>query len=323
MFGITTVRAHLALAGASAVLLALAFPRPGWGWLAHVALVPLTLLALRSTAVRRLAWTSYLVAVIWWLIQLSWLWPVTGGGLVVLCLYLALYWPAIVLTLRLLDRRYQPVMVLTLPMVWVSFELLRGYALAGGFGWFALGHSQAPYSPSPSASAAPGIVLIQVADLFGEHAVSFLVAMTNGLIVDLLTRPWVKPARSGRRRMSRTIRAAIFLWLLLYVGAGIYGIWRVRQTDQVRTPGLRLAVIQTNVPQSNKLHRTPEQDAHDCQRMIDLTRRAMAVEHTPDLIVWPETMVPVGLNQDAWNYFQEMRWSGATRYREEIGALAR
>ena len=47
--GFGSIRSHLLLAGVWAVLLSLAFPQPGWGWLSHVALVPLVLLALRST----------------------------------------------------------------------------------------------------------------------------------------------------------------------------------------------------------------------------------------------------------------------------------
>ena len=70
---IESLASHMALLGLWAVGLTLAFPKPGWGWLAHVALVPVALLAVRSANPRRLLWTSYSVAMVWWLIRLGWM----------------------------------------------------------------------------------------------------------------------------------------------------------------------------------------------------------------------------------------------------------
>src|SRR5690606_5340325 len=112
----------------------------------------------------------------WWLLRLSWITGVTFGGYLALSAYMALYFPATLLLVRVIARNLRGIVTLSLPMAWVSLEWLRGLVLAGGFGWFALGHTQAAYEVGQH----PGLIA-QSAALFGEWTVSFLVAMTNGL----------------------------------------------------------------------------------------------------------------------------------------------
>ena len=76
-------------------------PEPAWGWLAHLALVPGAVLAIRSTRAKRLAWSTYVVSLVWWFTMIHWIAPVTVGGYVALSVYLALYTPAALLTVRL------------------------------------------------------------------------------------------------------------------------------------------------------------------------------------------------------------------------------
>ena len=317
--GIGSVRWHLLLAAASAIPLALAFPRPGLGWLAHVALVPLGVLALRSSRPRRLAWSSYLVALAWWLVMLYWLTPVTIGGYVALSAFLALYTPAFVLTFRVLVRRWHLAPLLALPMAWVSFEFIRGLTPAGGFGWFALGHSQAPFAPSHGAGR-----LIQVADLFGEHGVSFLVALTNGLLVGVLTRPLITRTRAGRRT-RRPLLAPSSLWLATLVGAWLYGQWRISALpDLVGAKSITVAVVQTNLPQHVKDGNDAETIDQAWRDMLDMVVQARRDEPRPDLIVCPETMVPAALNAEAVKYYRTAPTGekGFERYQQQLRQLA-
>jgi apolipoprotein N-acyltransferase len=300
-FEIRAVWLHLLLGAVSALLLGLAFPRPGWWPLAHVALVPMTVLAVRSAKAWTVAWTAYLVAWAWWLIRTQWLYQVTGGGYVALAAYMAVYTPLAMLLVRWLYRRYGAATVLTLPLAWVSFEFTRCNFLQGGFGWFALGHAQAPWKPEQGAS-----YLIQVSDLFGQHAVSFLVCMTNGLFVDLLTRPIYKRDAIGRIDFNRHGAVVMLLWTLVYVTALVYGWYRVSQGDSVTGAAGRVsvAVVQTNVPQDNKNNPEPEQMMRDWTRMLELTIQAARSNPKPNLIVWPETMVPAAVNAEARMFFE-------------------
>ena len=136
---ITTVRSHACLLGTSAVLLAAAFPKPGWGLLAHVALVPMGLAAIRSASPWRLAWSGYLIGFVWWLVRIGWLAPVTVGGTVVLSAYLGIYLPTALVIIHAVRRRWPVAMTFLLPTVWVSLELVRAFYPAGGFNWAVAG----------------------------------------------------------------------------------------------------------------------------------------------------------------------------------------
>lgn len=319
--GVRSANAHVAAVVISGFLLLLAFPRPGWGWLAHVALVPMAVLALRSGNVRRLLWTSYAVSLIWWLFAIRWMTPVTFGGYVALSFYMAVYVPAALWTLRVFDRRYRMPAVLALPLAWVPLEYLRGTLLAGGFGWFALSHSQAPWQ----ADQGPG-GLVQVADLVGEWGVSFLVAMTNGLVVDIVSRPWFTRRAHGGRGVSLTLVSGALLWICMLGGAWVYGMMRIAQVDSLEMGAVNITVVQTDVPQSNKSHPSEEQRIKNWRRLLDLTRQAASMEPKPDVIAWPETIAPTAVNSEALAHYRTTRhpfWEGKQFVHEQIAATAK
>ncbi len=299
----------------SMLLLGLAFPSPGWWPLAHVALAPMTLLAAWARRGRRLFWASYVASYLWWLIMLGWLIGVTGGGYAALAAYMALYYPAFLLIWRTIDQRFRRPAVITVPVVFVSLEFVRGTFLQGGMAWFGLGHSQAPYLPGHSTNW-----LIQSADIAGDWTVSFLVAMSNGLVVDLV-RTFLSP-RSARLRMAMPTLA---IWLIAYMAALLYGRQRIAEADQADWPAVNVAVVQTNVSQDNKLRPTAESLMADWRRMIDLTGQVMAGDPRPLIVVWPETMVPVPLNPEAIDAYRRMKEEGrgdGIMFHEQIAALA-
>jgi apolipoprotein N-acyltransferase len=317
--GVRSIPAHLILVTASVVMLAFSFAPYGLSWLAYIALWPAGLLAARADSAARLTWTSFLVFWIGWLIMLAWVAPVTQGGYVVLCALMAAYWALALAAANLLHKRYRTAMVVLLPLAWVTSEYIRGRFLAGGLSWFTLGHTQASFLPDQSAGR-----IIQVADLFGELGVSLVVVMTSGLLVDLMTHPIMCPIGHNKHRLHRTIRGALILWLLVFAGSWFYGGYRIGQWEQAALPGPRIAVIQTNVPQDNKIRRTSEQDAKDWRRMIDLTYQAAGTSPTPDIIVWPETMVPRAINPEAIAFYRDHAsyYSGSEIYHERIRETA-
>ncbi len=281
---ITGWTSQIVLLASWAVLMALAQPWPSIWPLAHLGLVPLALLGLRGQPLRRVAWLTYLVAAVWWLYIFNWITYVTIPGYIVLCLYLALYPTAFVLILRPVHRRLGLPAVIDVPLVWVGLEYMRGIMLTG-LPWTLIGHSQ------PA-------VMIQTADFAGAYGVSFVVAMTSGLIVDLLTRPLFRRAGFRPRRM-RSFRFGLTLWLIAVVGSLAYGMYRLRQTEAVHeaAASLPVAVIQTNVPQSNKNRPTFELEQAWFNEAIEMSRQA--ADQDARLIVWPETMVPGSLNEQS------------------------
>jgi len=307
--GVRSFVSHGVYLAISAVLLMLCFPPIGWWPVAYVALVPVGVLAHRSASGGRLFLAAWGVFFLWWAFMVRWVVSVHWLAVVIIALVCACYVAAACWALWWLVKRYRGAMTMLLPMVWITNDLVRGHFPFGGFAWFSLGHTQA----AMTAGQSPGWV-VQTADLFGEHTVGFIVAMTSGLIVDVLTRPLVRPDGAGFRRIRKTIRAAVVLWALAFFCALIYGRSRVASFESAGD--VRVAVIQTDVPHNNKIHRTPEQDAADFVAMAHLSRDAARASPRPDVIVWPETMVPAALNGEAVE-----TWAVCELYHAEVESL--
>ena len=270
-----------------AVLRWAAYPAPNLWLPAHLCLVPLSLLAVRAESARRLAIGTYLAALAWWAVASFWLYDVARAGYIALAIYMALYPLAYVLLLRAIKHAMHVPMVIVVPIVWVAVEYVRGF-LFTGLPWFGLGHSQP-------------VTLLQVADLFGEYGVSFVVAMSAGLLCDLLTQPLVRPGGG----IGKTVRLSLVTWLVVMGATVGYGRWRLAQAPGEDAPIIKVAVVQTDEPLEVKWKRETEKDNHSEQRRaeqlaefnaaVELTRQAAA--HDPDLIVWPETTVPRPINE--------------------------
>lgn len=294
--GIHATSAHIAMCVATAVLMTLAFPLPGWSFMAFFALVPVGVLAMRTRRIWTLAWTSYVVFFAWWVLRVMWLRHVGGFapfGIAIVC---AGYFSVALVALALVQRRFNGAMTLTLPVFWCAMEIARSAWPMGGFSWFLLGNSQAAWR----AGEHPGY-LVQSADLFGWVAVSFLVAMTSGVIVDLIARPLIKRHASGKVRPRRTVVTALVLWLGCTGSALVYGYQRIAETPDLSTPDSQtvvIGIVQTNVAQDNKISGTPEQKAKDFDRLIELSELSAADQLKPALIVWPETMVTLPINDE-------------------------
>jgi len=270
---------------ASAVLMGLSFPRPNLWLLSYLALVPMSLAALRAGSIGWLAGISFVTGWAWWLIMIRWMIPVTLPGHIAVSAYMGSYWTGYLLVFRAVDRRWGRPAVITVPLLWVGFEYLRGTLLTG-FPWFNLAHSQP-------------IVVIQIADVVGSFGVSFLVAAVNGALIDLLIRPLVDPKT---RRWGPGVKLSMPVAAGLMVVTCAYGMWRLGYEPE--DAAIRIAIVQTNVPQSNKVHPTDEQDRANFEQMMKLT--AEAIDANPDLIVWPETMVPRPLNEESIAMYRKL-----------------
>ena len=294
--GIQSISAHLAMSAATAVLMTLAFPMPGWSFMAFFALVPVGVLAMRTRRLWTLAWTSYVVFFIWWALRVMWLRHVGGFAPFGIALVCAGWFTVALVGLALVQRRFNGALTLTLPVFWCAQEIARSAWPVGGFAWFLLGNSQAAWR----VDSHPGY-LVQSADLFGWVTVSFIVAMTSGLIVDLIARPLVKRYATGKVRPRRTIVTAMLLWAGCFGSALAYGYQRIAETpdpDHPDTQSVAIGIVQTNVAQDNKISGTLEERLNDFDRMLELSEQAAADYPKPALIVWPETMVTLPINDE-------------------------
>jgi apolipoprotein N-acyltransferase len=264
---------------ASGFILWLSFPPVGWSLLAWVALVPLlTLLRVpwRSRPIYGPAWAGGLV---FGLLAVQWIRLADDTGLSgyygwwALALYLSLYFPAFLFVLRIAVLRFRVATTLAAPVVWVGLEWLRSW-FATGFPWYYLAHSQYRW-----------LTLIQISDLTGAYGVSFLVALVNAWLVDLLAVPLMQPGPRGSQFAPAQLWRA-GLVVAAFVATLGYGAIRVQPArDAGDEVGVRIALIQTNVPQKVKVDET-QLEFVELQN-ADLLGRAIA--ERPQLIIWPET----------------------------------
>jgi apolipoprotein N-acyltransferase len=277
---------------ATAVLLWCCYFPANCGWLAWVALVPLLCLVRTRAPARRVYFASWACGLLYYGALLQWLrvaddrmyfsWPA-------LALYCSLFVPASLWLVRLMDWRTGLPLPFTFPVVWTALEYLRAH-FATGFPWYFLGHTQHDFLP-----------VIQMADLAGAYAVSFLVAAVNGIIFEwLYACRWFRaclalrePAYPVKSISLRSQSIAVLVFLGTAFG---YGLWRLGQSDFGIGP--RIALIQGNLAQRIRNDAFVEPEAEPAKVVSkhykDLCDEAVQVQPGPDLIVWPETSFPEG-----------------------------
>ena len=271
---------------ASAVMLTVIQAPISWSLLAWVSLVPFILACSPVAKPRRLIFVSYVISVFYWLGNLYWIVPVTIVGWIAFCLYTAALWPILALCLRYCRIKKIPLFLASAVLV-VGIERMQGLFL-GGFFWRFLAHSQ--YQNIP---------LIQIADIFGTAGISFLIAMVNGLLAELIIAArqkrwkWI-PACAGMTYACMLLKIALVCSAV--IATIIYGRWRISQEAQCIEPGPYVASLQSNVPQSVKRSfKSSEELFNGLMEHSKASAQAGA-----ELIVWPETMVQAILDTSIW-----------------------
>jgi len=297
----------------SALMLTLIQPTIGWSFFAWVAMVSFAVGCSPAFRPRTMALAAFVIGFFYWLVNLYWIAPITIPGWIGLCFYIALLWPLLALALRFCRTRNIP-LTLALPILVVGAERLQGFPL-GGFYWRLLGHSQ--YA---------NLTLIQIADFFGVGGVSFVVALVNGFLADLLlTMPAWRPSCKGTpprspgqtqgptptppddifdllfagtkpSGLSLAIRTALVVTVV--VATVLYGRWRLEQAGECVTEGPRVAALQSNVPQSVKI----SLKASDELFAELLAQSEAATAAGAELVAWPETMVQAILQPELWPF---------------------
>jgi apolipoprotein N-acyltransferase len=156
--------------------------------------------------------------------------------------------------------------------VWVLAEWLRGW-LFTGFPWLQLG------------SAHVTTALSGLAPIFGVLGISLVLALLGAIAGELLLRLW------RERRLLPLARSPLpTLYLLLFLGAWFSDrlIWVVPGN----TAPVSVGLVQGNIPQGLKFDNAYLQDIIDTYDILS----APLWQH--DLVLWPETALPV-VQQDA------------------------
>jgi apolipoprotein N-acyltransferase len=243
------MRAACLLSGALPVL---AFPRPGFAWLAWVILVPGLLLIRSAPGVRAAAvrgwWfgAGYLLAVLYWLL------PNIGPGLILVAFVFGALWAIWGAVARWLGSSV--VAVVVLPSLWVVIEYSRSWPGLGG-PWGLLGATQWSHP-----------AILSLASVGGVWLVSFVLVAANTAVA-LAIRP---PQRGPWMRAG----ALLLGLLLLLAGPLTYAV----RTSPPSERSFRVALVQTGV-------------IHSPSARLDEGERITKQIPSADLIVWGESSV--------------------------------
>jgi apolipoprotein N-acyltransferase len=261
------------------IALAAAFPRYEWEGVAWVALAPVLVTALSTTPRAALGW-GWLAGFVFFSALLKWLtttfqvysaipWPIVYGPIALLAAYCGLYVGLVAAAVAWIRVRRSPAEgLLAAPFLWVAGEWLRGH-LMYGFPWGNLGYSQ--YRQ---------LAIIQIAELAGVDAVSFLLVAVNAALAGCFVLP-------RRKKVIGVLLAAI-----LFGGSLGFGVRRLAVPPP--PPTATVAIVQPSITQVRKWDESYA--AEVLGTFFALTRQAGA--QRPALIVWPETATPTMVRRD-------------------------
>jgi len=238
--------------------------------LAFVSLVPCVVAALALKDAPRKAFVVAALGLIpWWFVTHAWLINVTVAGFFAVPFILSTFDAfAIFLTARL-ARNHRTLALSAFPVFWTGLNYVRGEIAFDGYAW---GWASHPLIDA-RVVAAPACVI-------GGYGVTFLVAAFAAALV------YAKQHTRNRRFLAPIGVGAA--WALL----SWFGVSQFSPSVPSIAAPVRFAIVQTNVPQDNKLDWTIEQENRDFDRFRDLTLKAMEPQVGPDVVVWPETMAP-------------------------------
>ncbi len=262
-----------ALLTLSVIMQALAF-HPVVAWpLAWIALVPWMIALVGMRTHKALFW-SMAVGFGFFFFGVFWLAEVHWGALVCAAVGEGAIYAIFGAALCLVVRKLRLPMTLALPVLWVGMEFLRNFALTG-FPWLFLGHTQFSL-----------LWLIQISDITGAYGVSFVIAAANGLVADVIL---YKMRRSPANLSTQKLCAAGAGVLCLLAGVCVYGAIRIKGVREEMRPGPQVLLVQPNLEQSIKSNRDMKQTPF--LTCLELSA-SISAKKLPDMIVWPETMLP-------------------------------
>ena len=284
----------------SAVMLTLMQVPFGIGSLGWVCLVPFILVCHYEQKPLLIAVIAFLVSSVYWICNLWWIGLVTVPGYIAFCLYLGLYWPILVYCIRhipkqkripkqkqchpdrsggtscLIANNYlqQIPLCLSIPILFVAAETVQGILITG-FSWRLLAHSQWANT-----------ALIQICDVTGAAGVSFMVAMVNGLIAELIIG-W----KNNKLLCKRNVVEAVCVAAVLILAVG-YGNWRIAQTADFVEEGPLIGSVQSNIPSHVK------ELSENAEMIMDdlLAKSESCIEAGCTMVAWPETIVLATMN---------------------------
>ena len=254
----------------SGLLLTLLFPKYNFWFLSVIALVPyFTTLIYKNKKLKfyHVLLSAVLLGFVWNLSSIWWMGYVSSVAMFALSAFVTFQLAfAIIIGWRLMIKGVP--YWLSFTASWMLFETLSTYFFTG-FPWLLLGYSWRKL-----------IVMIQVSDLAGPYAISFLIILFSASFSQIISAGLKK-----ERIDFKPLIAAVVL-ALIYFLYGSITIHKLKNEPCVKK--ITVACVQAFIPSLVK---------HDPGKNIDILKKyseltLKASKNNPDLVIWPETALP-------------------------------
>ncbi|MDE1900858.1 MAG: apolipoprotein N-acyltransferase [Alphaproteobacteria bacterium] len=160
-------------------------------------------------------------------------------------------------------------------LLWFAADDARGHMFTG-FPWNLTGYAWSGVLP-----------VLQTASFAGIYGLSLLTCVGAALPASLIAN-------------SPSARRAVAASFVLFVALAAWGEVRLQTTHVGTVPGVRLRVVQPDIPQAGKWRIS--QRAEDFAGLLDLTAAPPAAgQKPPNYIIWPETASTYYLSEDAFH----------------------
>ena len=189
--------------------------------------------------------------------------------------------------------------------------ILLPFLFAAGWAVFAytqtLTWAGVPWGAQLALSQQSSLLVLSSASLFGSYFVTFVIAAINGLLALALLS-----LLSGKGRLAKmaAILSALVFLLNFALSVAVYYLPRQQGRE------IKAAVLQGNFSSAEKW--TGTQDMLDAY----LTLAREAAEDGAELVVWPETAIPYGLEGDAYTVAVLRRLAEETATTQIVGAFS-
>ncbi len=235
----------------------------GSGFAAIGAPLFLILIVMHAKSTRTALCVVFLTQIPLWMYLHTWIAEVAFFGWIGVGLYMSAWAVLFVWLLRIIIEQEKISIVLAAPTLWVGLECLRGIVIFDGYPWYLAGTGIVDWNMALLASA--GSVWLA----------SFLVVSIAAALANIKKVKWWT--------------VVILILVITESSTRHYGDYMLERWRK----RIEIAVVQTNVPQSNKVAWTWERQVEDISKAIQSTNESVKNKDTqPSLVVWPETMVP-------------------------------
>ena len=271
------LRRQQLMAVISGLLLALSFPPVPLPYLMFAAFIPYFFVLEQRTTLGEINRITYLMGFVFSVFTIYWVgaWSTEADPyLMVAGVALLFFNPSLFLipsTLYYMTKKVfnARAALLLFPLFWVTYEYVYGITDLR-FPWLILGHGQAYFKD-----------FIQIADIIGAYGLSIIILSIN--IFLYLT---YKNYRDEKRINKVTLGFAI----LLFIVPIVYGVVKLN-TFKVSDESVNIGLVQPNFNPWNKW--SDGNVAEQLTQYLDLSQKC--VDEGAELVVWPETALPVYL----------------------------